>query len=78
MYTQLAQAGCVSTYIEERKNHEKKHNRYNMERLGTNVREIKEARDSPQAHHPDNRQKAAVSGRIQQKDKSGTKAAVNP
>lgn len=40
MCTQLAQAGCVSTYIEERKNHEKKHNRYNMERLGTNVREI--------------------------------------
>lgn len=49
-----------------------------MERLGTNVREIKEARDSSQAHHPDNRQKAPVSGRIQQKDKSGTKTAVNP
>ena len=31
---------AVYTCIEERKNHEKKHNRYNMERLGTNVREI--------------------------------------
>lgn len=40
MYTQLAQAGCVSTYIEERKNHENKQNGHNLERLGTNVREI--------------------------------------
>ena len=33
-------AEFVSFEISERKNHEKKHNRYNMERLGTNVREI--------------------------------------
>lgn len=46
MYTQLAQAGCVSTYIEERKNHENKQNRHNLERMGTNVRKIKEIQEN--------------------------------
>ena len=37
---------AVYTYIEERKNHENKQNRHNLERMGTNVRKIKEIQEN--------------------------------